>query len=174
MKNMIIFSLIIGLAFIFGCGEPEITRAEKNISERANNPINNPQASNLAAAAPSAPPFNHPSRGLTEEIFVPIQRIVPKVGSAESILRDGSPPELYIAAFQLEPGARGAVSIHLYVGREKNGFVYANHPIRVKAHPSINIYKNPLTYPYGSDTVLYYTDESGQMILEAQSKTGES
>lgn len=56
---------------------------------------------------------------------------------------------------------------------KKNRLVYANYPVRVFAHPSINIYKKPLTYPYGSDTVLYYTDESGQMILEARSRTGD-
>lgn len=119
MKNLLIFSLIIGLVLIFGCGEPADVQERISKRESSSSTIIPRIDNNLAPAAPVAPPFHHPSRGLTEEILVPVQRIAPKVGSAQSILRDGSPPELYIAAFKLESGARGAVQIQLFVGREK-------------------------------------------------------
>ena len=164
MKKLFIVLLSLGILFMFSCGDEGVNTEDKIF-------IGEPQVNN---EAPAAPPFNHPSRGLTEEIYVPVQRIVPKVGAAQSILRDGSPPELYIAAFKMHPGPRGEVRIHLFVGRGKNNFVYANYPVIVKAHPSIHIYRGPSAYPWGSDTKLYYTGHDGQMVLEARSQTGES
>ena len=165
MKTLLAVLFSIGLTFTISCG-----------NEQVENPVT-VQEVGSHSIAPSAPPFHHPSRGISEEIFVPVQRIVPKVGSTETILADGSPPELYIAAFQIrypEPNPREAVRIHVYVGRERNGFVYANYPVRVSWHPSINVYLRPEKGVPHQGVYVFRTDDDGQMIFEARSKTGKS
>lgn len=120
--------------------------------------------------APAAP-FAYPSPVVTEEIFIPVQTIVRRNDSVERLFDLWDKPKLYIAAFKLEEGPRGTVQIDLYVARQKSNIVYSNYPIRVSAHPSINIYVKPLSYPYLGD-VVHLTDKNGHMRLKARSRTG--
>lgn len=155
MKKLFIVLFSLGLLFLFSCGDQEMVTEGNDL-------------------APGAAPKPESMRSTYQS--VPIYDVIRIPTIAEEVFDQKNPLNLNINVFKVkqqnvESLNKDAMLIELFVYDSDNN-IYAKYPVRVEKHPSIHIWDQPLTYLFGSNTKLYYTDSLGKMTMYARSKTG--
>ena len=156
MKKFILIGTLIGTMLFGGCG---------NESDRVSMPTKIVEQS--IAAAPSAPGIR---------LIVPLARKITRdhIAYREILgnrVADYANNKLEVSAVRRLEKEDGDVSIQIearVVDPDNN--IYTNYPVVISASPNIQVWGNPLTYPYNGNRC-YLTDKNGRISFNVYVRT---